>query len=58
MKQILLTTVLFFLVSLRDGTSRETFDFDECMRYAVENSPSVKSKFIHQIRIRRNGMPL
>ena len=57
MKQILLTTVLSLSFATATVAQEKLWTLDVCMRYAVENSPSVKSKFIHQIRIRRNGMP-
>ena len=44
MKQILLTTVLSLSFATATVAQEKLWTLDECMRYAVENSPSVKKQ--------------
>lgn len=44
MKQILLTTVLSLSFATATVAQEKLWTMDECMRYAVENSPSVKKQ--------------
>lgn len=44
MKQILLTTVLSFGLAALTAAQEKMWTLDECMRYAVENSPAVKKQ--------------
>lgn len=48
MKQILLTTVLSLALAAQTVAQEKLWTMDECMRYAVENSPKVREKlFTH-----------
>ena len=47
MKQILLTTVLSLSFATATVAQEKLWTLDECMRYAVENSPSVKNASLY-----------
>ena len=44
MKQIVLTTVLSLSLAVPGMTQEKSWDMNDCMRYAVENSPKVRQQ--------------